>query len=785
MIKCKWKYLVSTFFVGEFMKIGVDKRNKIILCVTLYLLLFVIVFGVSNAKVFGSSLVPFGVGIVFSLIFINLNGYVMSIIYILAYSLAGMSWSCLFESLNVACVLSFLFYLINKKKIKVKKWMLFVFAILSQIAFIITHLGSSKENLVVLIILIISMLFMYSCCVLCESVKDRYVTHMFTIDEKICGSVMLIIFVYGLSSTNISIINLGLVFCTLLILICTYLTSGGTVLIISSLMGVSYALCMQSSICISLFVIMALLSIAFKSSCKYICAIAVTIGYLIFMLMFRVGFSYGEIISCVIGCVIFCIVPMSLINRFKYVFDNKYNVTVRNILSNTKNQIIKRVQELSNIFNEMDKVYRDMVRGVLADDKAVCMLKEELVGSVCAKCKNYDLCFRGSMGFMDNSLDTITNVAYTRGKILLIDLPQYLSSNCIKVNEIMCVINDMVESYKEYTTAINNLDSSRLLIADQLGGVSKLLGTLSKEVDVNINFDSKYDEKIKEELMFKNIVCLDVVIYEKDIQTKNVNLVIKTESIKEKIIEKIVSKIVNVKLQIAEIVPADIPNCSLLKLIPKANYDVAYGCSTITKSGKMFCGDSKLMLKIDDGKYMVSICDGMGSGRDAYNISSLTISLIEKFYLAGFDNQTILNSVNKLLSITEQEKFSTIDLCVIDTKKNTYDFIKLGATSGYLKRDKGECEIIESSGLPVGVLEEIRPHIIKKIISPFDMLVFVSDGITDSFEGKIELAEYIRNDDIINPQTLSKDILNKALELNGGVALDDMTVICVRVFSNY
>ena len=137
-----------------------------------------------------------------------------------------------------------------------------------------------------------------------------------------------------------------------------------------------------------------------------------------------------------------------------------------------------------------------------------------------------------------------------------------------------------------------------------------------------------------------------------------------------------------------------------------------------------------------------------------------------------------------MLSITEEEKFSTIDLCIIDGKKNIYDFIKLGATSGYLKRDKGECEIIDSSGLPVGVLEEIRPHITRKIISPFDMLVFVSDGVTDSFEGKMELSEYIRNSDIINPLTLSKTILNEALKINGGIANDDMTVICVRVFED-
>ena len=221
---------------------------------------------------------------------------------------------------------------------------------------------------------------------------------------------------------------------------------------------------------------------------------------------------------------------------------------------------------------------------------------------------------------------------------------------------------------------------------------------------------------------------------------------------------------------------------SMVYMVTKPNFDIAYGSCGITKTGKIVSGDSKSILKIDDGKYMVSICDGMGSGKSAHSISALTISLIENFYKCGFDNDTILNSVNKLLSLTEEENFSTIDLCLIDGKKNTYDFVKLGATTGYLKRENGECEKIESSGLPIGVLEEIRPHITKKLINPFDMLVFVSDGITDSFENKLDLCSYISHLDIINPMLLSQNILDKALSLNSGIAIDDMTVVCVRVF---
>ena len=119
---------------------------------------------------------------------------------------------------------------------------------------------------------------------------------------------------------------------------------------------------------------------------------------------------------------------------------------------------------------------------------------------------------------------------------------------------------------------------------------------------------------------------------------------------------------------------------------------------------------------------------------------------------------------------------------MVDCKKGIYDFIKLGATSGYIKHSNGDIEEVIGSGLPVGVLEDIRPHITKKFISSMDMLVFVSDGVSDVLGNN--MISVLRNLDSINPQTLSEEILKIALDKNGGVALDDMTVLCVRVFEN-
>lgn len=704
----------------------------------------------------------------------------LAVIYLVAGIISDFGVTGIIVNLNISVVLALAYYLIKLKKIKLKKWMLVVLALLGQLSYIITNLGSTRDNLSLFVSIVLSLFFLFSCAYFFDAISAKRQGFL-NLDEKICGAVILILFMFGMSSTNVSIINLGFVFVPLVILLCTYVFPNDKVVVISAILGVGMSLAHMSQMYISLCVVMGLMSISFRCNFRYLSAIAVCLGHVIFTVFFNTGFSWGELLSVVIGGVMFAIIPNSVLHKYNGIFDIKSLLTVKNIVDNSKNQIVTRVKELSKIFLEMDGVYRKMVRGTLPDDKAKVMLREELVDMVCSKCENRDYCFRSSGNFVDNAIDTIVSVAYDKGKILLMDIPQHLTSNCNNTSAIVSSLNSLVSSYKQYTGVVNNLDTSRILIANQLNGVSKLLDSLSSEVDVNINFDHKFNDRIKEELSYKNIICYASFVYEKDAYSRYVNLIVKTESIDKVLIEKIVSKIIGVKLMIKNVSPND-ADTSMVYMVTKPNFDIAYGSCGITKTGKIVSGDSKSILKIDDGKYMVSICDGMGSGKNAHSISALTISLIENFYKCGFDNDTILNSVNKLLSLTEEENFSTIDLCLIDGKKNTYDFVKLGATTGYLKRENGECEKIESSGLPIGVLEEIRPHITKKLINPFDMLVFVSDGITDSFENKLDLCLYISHLDIINPMLLSQNILDKALSLNSGIAIDDMTVVCVRVF---
>ena len=180
---------------------------------------------------------------------------------------------------------------------------------------------------------------------------------------------------------------------------------------------------------------------------------------------------------------------------------------------------------------------------------------------------------------------------------------------------------------------------------------------------------------------------------------------------------------------------------------------------------------------------MVSISDGMGSGKRANDISGLTTRRIENFYKAGFDSDVIIRTINQLLTMSHEDNFSTIDLCIIDGRLGTYDFIKLASANGYILHDHGDCETIESSNLPIGILENVKPHIVKSLITSMDMVVLMSDGVADAL-ATISIPDYLRGLDIINPQVLCDTIMERAIMETEGIARDDMSVVAIRIFAS-
>ncbi len=725
-------------------------------------------------------LAPLGVGLLFSLINIKYSVIEASVCYFVANVLAQFSVNGIYVSLTVTTVALITYFLIKKSKIKPNKYLLILPMMISLTTYVFLSIGELKQNLALFFSLMLVVMSYFICNNFIPSFLKR--GDLLNLDEKVCASVFLVILAMGISQLEFygfSFLKLVTIFS---ICITTYAFPSGTVFLVASLFGVGGAIVNLDISLIAIFVGFSLISVAFKSNYRIFSCLAIVLLDVLYGVYLNVyeHFSWISMLPTIIACVGYMVVPKMCLNKFKDMYAFKKDVVgVRSLINRTKSGICKRMNELSQVFDEMNVVFRNMVKGTLSEEDANEFLTQEIVAKVCANCPERSRCSRNN-----NTRDTFSSLiscGFERGKVTLLDVPQYLTSKCGRINFLLSTLNQSLKSYKNYTHLVSNMDASRVLIADQLGGVSEILKKLGDEIRLNITFDLEKEERIKEELTYKNIVCYEAIVYEETKCLKTVSLLLKNEPFNKDNLIKAVSNACKTKMSVVSSDLSAVPNSQVVFLKNSPNYDIVFGNASVSKNGLLKNGDAHSLIKIDNGKYILSLCDGIGSGENAQRISNLSITLIENFYRAGFENDTILSSINRLLSLNNEENFSSVDLCVMDFHNNTLDFIKLGATYGFVKNSNGT-SIIESSGLPIGVLEEMRPHITRKIIDPFDTIILVSDGISDAFDNKSDLQDYINGLSSTNPQTIADDIMDRAKDLNNGIIKDDMTVLVARIF---
>lgn len=163
----------------------------------------------------------------------------------------------------------------------------------------------------------------------------------------------------------------------------------------------------------------------------------------------------------------------------------------------------------------------------------------------------------GLLGRHKKIFKELITIAYERGKITLLDLPSYLSSRCGKANYLINEINTLTNQYKSYSRLVGNVDTSKLLIADQLSGMAGLMKTLASEVDTMVSFDSTRENKLIDELAVNNIICTDAVVYEKGNRTTLASVIVREEDVNKLKLQQVVTKICGGKMVINDVYPTE------------------------------------------------------------------------------------------------------------------------------------------------------------------------------------------------------------------------------------
>lgn len=213
-----------------------------------------------------------------------------------------------------------------------------------------------------------------------------------------------------------------------------------------------------------------------------------------------------------------------------------------------------------------------------------------------------------------------------------------------------------------------------------------------------------------------------------------------------------------------------------------------YGVARECKDKGGFNGDNFMVSNLACGKVVAAIADGCGSGKRAFIESRMVIELMENCIDAGFEERTAIDFINSAyINGGGRGNPVTMDMSVVDCQSGIMHCIKLGAVSTFIKRD-GWVEIIKSSTLPMGVLEQVDYDCTDKKLYDGDYVIMISDGVLDNLpcvNKEEKLVEIINAVKMKKPKAIAEEILKASMGYNNEKAFDDCTVLVFGVFDIY
>lgn len=471
---------------------------------------------------------------------------------------------------------------------------------------------------------------------------------------------------------------------------------------------------------------------------------------------------------------------------------------------NKSKETVSKLNNVSKMVNEMANTYKDVAATVVDEQDIKEKNKQTFIAELLNNIEN----------MKENILyDSIENV---EGKIVDEIFNKLLEKQFIKEKDLIKILaknNNYVVGFGEdeekldrdiekMTQAINSayrigkmnfvwsarLKEEKQNFESQLKGVSKAISNIAKNLDEENYAQELFDDK-KEQIALilkqKEILLQEISITKKDGGRFNVELYIEQNDrndIKD-IILNILNKVLEEKMCVIEEKSVKKENYTKYVFMSDDKYILDIGHSIAIKDNMPVSGDSILNTKLKDGKYLIAISDGMGSGPEARKSSQIVTSMLKRLLNSGFERNTSISLINSSLLNVSDEIFATLDIAIIDLYKGTIEFIKNGACPTYIKNSK-RTQVIKSRTLPTGVVKEVSADVFDKDIEENDLIVMVSDGILDSnieYKNKELWIKYLIEDiNILNPQKVADIILNESIDNNFGKVKDDMSVIVCK-----
>ena len=636
-------------------------------------------------------------------------------------------------------------------------------------------------------------------------VKEYGIKRVFTVEEVIGASLLLAIAISAVGDYSILGFGVRNIFCIFMVLYLGYrngmlvgATAGITIGVVISILGG------EEQILIAAYAISGLIAGLLNKFGK----IGVIIGFVIGNIAVAYAANGGAHNIIMFQEILIAAVGLLFVPKVT-------KISIEDVLPNTKllpeaGGTLEESTETLEKLNSISKTISDMASNYEENDiydRNLEMFEDELLNSLEGLEGNnlYDDIYNNE----DNIIEDIFNYLQENGVMTdngLISIfakhNTYLmnsENDYIKTEE----LDEMREIIKAINTAYriskNNfiwqkkLDENNKNVSKQLKNVSKAINNIASSLKENTDEYESEKAEIEDLLKDKGILLKEISIKKENTGRVIVNAYTNICDDAEgkncpiKPIDKALNKVFDEKFMLQDQkcgIRLNKNTCSYT-FISDDKYIIQTGIAKTKKNDSIVSGDNISQIRLGDGKYMLAISDGMGSGANARRNSKIAISMLERLFSTGFDKETSINLINSaIMNANREEMYATLDIEILDLYAGKMQILKNGACPTYIKRGKN-VSIIKSTSLPTGIVDDISVDTYDTDLNDGDIVVICSDGIIESnneYANKELWLKYLLEEvQTDSPERIADIILHESIDNDFGKAKDDMTVIAFKV----
>ncbi len=493
-----------------------------------------------------------------------------------------------------------------------------------------------------------------------------------------------------------------------------------------------------------------------------------------------------NLVGLIVAAIVFVLVPQSFVARRKNINEEAMD----GVWSNGQ-MTHHRLKAFSDAFKKLaGSFYEGVVpRNCLSKEEMEAAF-DELTHNVCGNCSRSQKCWQQDYDNTYHVASSLMDYCARNGTVERCQLPDTFLRSCAHVDRFLNETVRVMEVARLNLNWQNRMMESRLAIAGQLGEVAEIIDNFSGELKEEGHVDVPEADALRQRLALSKVMVKYLAVGKSPGGRRTIYMsarmrrgrcmtareicdVFKEVCGREFVLAKGCRMVISKEFNAYEFVE-DVQ----LKTI--------CGIAKATKSKEDVSGDNFTFIPLSDGQMAMSLSDGMGSGQKAHEDSEYIIGLLEQLLETGFSKQSAVRLMNSMMFLkSDRQAFSTVDMSIIDLYSGMCEFVKVGASTTFIKHKSG-VEAIRSQSLPMGAFTQVDYEGASRKLTDGDLIIMVTDGILNPLEGEDKdavMGEYIEQLDGSNPQTVANEVLKFAMAGGGYRIDDDMTVLTCGVYA--